>query len=69
LELEIAKIDGVQSVSYVRIKNLTTKDGENYSQYEYNIEAATRNNVVYPSIDPSVFEVKYPSKDIVGKCF
>jgi hypothetical protein len=69
LELEIAKIDGVQSVSYVRIKNLTTKDGENYSQYEYNIEAATRNNVVYPSIDPSVFEVKYPSKDIIGKCF
>lgn len=69
LELEIAKIDGVQSVSYVRVNNLTTKDGEDYSQYEYDIEAATRNNVVYPSIDPSVFEVKYPSKDIVGKCF
>jgi hypothetical protein len=69
LELEIAKIDGVQSVSYLRIKNLTTKDGEDYSQYEYDIEAATRNNIVYPSIDPSVFEVKYPSKDIVGKCF
>lgn len=69
LELEIAKVDGVQSISYLRVKNLTTKDGENYSPYEYNIEAATRNKVVYPSIDPSIFEVKYPSKDIVGKCF
>jgi hypothetical protein len=66
LELEIAKVDGVQSVSSLKIKNLTLRDGD-YSPYEYNIEKATLDKVVYPSIDPSVFEVKFPSKDIVGR--
>lgn len=66
LMLEIAKVDGVQSVTSLKIKNLTLKDGD-YSPYEYDITKATVNNIVYPSIDPSVFEVKYPSKDIVGR--
>jgi len=64
--LEIAKVDGVQSVSSLKIKNLTLRDGD-YSPYEYDIEKATMDKVVYPSIDPSVFEVKFPSKDIVGR--
>lgn len=66
LELEIAKVDGVQSVSKLKIKNLTLKDGD-YSPYEYDIEKATVDKVVYPSIDPSVFEVRFPTKDIVGR--
>ena len=33
----------------------------------YNIETATIDNVVYPSQDPCIFEVKYPDKDIRGK--
>jgi hypothetical protein len=66
LELEIARVDGVQSVSYLKIKNLTAKDGD-YSPYEYDIRQATVDKVVYPSLDPSVFEVKYPTKDIIGK--
>lgn len=63
LELEIAKVEGVQSVSNITVKNLTDIDGP-YSQYSYNIDEATRNKIIYPSLDPSVFEVKYPSKDI-----
>jgi hypothetical protein len=66
LQLEIAKVDGVQSVTSLKIKNLTLKDGD-YSQYEYDIDKATIDNVVYPSIDPSVFEVRFPTKDIVGR--
>lgn len=66
LELEISRVDGVQSVSYLKIKNLTAKDGD-YSPYAYDINQATVNKIVYPSLDPSVFEVKFPSKDIVGK--
>lgn len=66
LMLEIAKVDGVQSVTSLKIKNLTLKDGD-YSPYEYDISKATVDNVVYPSIDPSVFEVKYPTKDIIGR--
>lgn len=66
LELEIAKVDGVQSVSSLKIKNLTARDGD-YSPYEYDIGKATLDKIVYPSIDPSVFEVRFPSKDIVGR--
>lgn len=66
LRLEIAKVDGVQSVTDLSLKNLTIRDGD-YSKHEYNIVAATRNDIVYPSVDPSVFEVRFPTKDIVGK--
>jgi hypothetical protein len=66
IELEIAKIDGVQSVQNVTISNLTAADG-NYSPCAYNIASATVNKIVYPSLDPSVFEVKFPTRDITGK--
>jgi len=60
------KIEGVQTVKNITITNLS---GENlgYSKYAYNIPAATQNNVLYPSLDPMVFEVKYPSQDIQGR--
>lgn len=63
LQLEIAKVEGVQSVVSVDIKNLTAKDGD-YSSVEYDIKSATKNGIIYPSLDPSVFEVKYPDRDI-----
>jgi hypothetical protein len=65
LYLEIAKVDGVQSVSKITINNKTALDGD-YSAVEYDIEAATKNGIVYPSVDPSIFEVKYPDSDIRG---
>jgi len=67
LELEIAKIEGVQSVANVTIKNLTINDG-NYSPVEYDIVSATKNKIIYPSLDPAIFEVKYPDVDIKGTC-
>lgn len=67
LHLEIAKVDGVQSVSNVIISNKTTKDGD-YSPVEYDINAATKNGIIYPSVDPSIFEVKYPDSDIKAIC-
>ena len=60
--LDTAK--GVQTVQKVEIINLT---GGNYSQYGYDINGATRNNVVYPSYDPMIFEVKFPTTDIKGR--
>jgi len=64
LELIIAGVEGVQSVPKCEIVN---KCKGTYSNVSYNIEAATRNKMVYPSLDPSVFEVKYPNKDIKGR--
>lgn len=65
LELEIAKVEGVQSVVDIKFKNLTINDGD-YSPHEYNLEQATSNKIIYPSLDPSVFEIKYPDNDIKG---
>jgi hypothetical protein len=60
------RIEGVQTVKTVDIVN---KVGVNlgYSPYAYDITGATANNVIYPSLDPSIFEVKYLNTDIQGK--
>jgi len=65
LSFEIMKNEGVQSVTDLGIKNFTIDDGD-YSPIAYNIDVATQNNIIYPSKDPSVFEVKFPNKDIKG---
>ena len=67
LELEIANVSGVSSVPKVEIVNLVDASGTTYSQYSYNIVEATKNKIVYPSLDPSIFELKYPGKDIKGR--
>jgi hypothetical protein len=68
LELMLANVEGVMSVPYVKISNICRSDnGENYSPNRYNIEDATKGKIVYPSLDPSIFEVKFPNKDIKGR--
>jgi hypothetical protein len=66
IELILANIEGVMSVPSVKISNLCGGAG-NYSTNRYNIEDATKGKIVYPSLDPCVFEVKYPNKDIKGR--
>jgi hypothetical protein len=66
LYILLDKIKGVQTVKNVSIINKAgTVTG--YSQYAYDIEGATQNQVIYPSLDPSIFELKYPNQDIKGK--
>ena len=59
-------IRGIQTVDNLIFTNLF---GENlgYSKFKYNFESATRNNIIYPSLDPSIFELKYPNTDIIGR--
>jgi len=64
LFIALDKIEGVQTVKNITIKNLT---GGEYSNYSYDVQGATVDNVVYPSIDPMIFEVKYPNTDIKGR--
>jgi hypothetical protein len=66
LELILANVEGVMSVPSVKIHNLCGGDG-NYSPNKYNIDEAIKGKIVYPSLDPCVFEVKYPNKDIKGR--
>jgi hypothetical protein len=68
LELILANVDGVMSVPSVKIFNICRSDNnENYSPNRYNIDEATKGKIVYPSLDPSIFEVKFPNKDIKGR--
>ena len=66
LYILLDKIKGVQTVKNISIANkVGTSTG--YSQYAYDIEGATQNQIIYPSLDPSIFELKYPNQDIKGK--
>ncbi len=66
------RIDGVQTV--VRpdrdglggLQIVNKWDGV-YSPNKYDIKNATKQGVVYPPKDPSIFEIKYPDLDIKGK--
>ena len=62
----IANIKGVQSVIGVTFKNNFDSD-LGYSGNVYDLVGATKNGVIYPSLDPSVFEIKYPNQDIRGR--
>jgi hypothetical protein len=66
LYILLSKIKGVQSVKTIDVEN---KAGTvlGYSQYAYDVIGATQNQVVYPSLDPSIFELRYPNTDIKGK--
>lgn len=63
---ELDKVEGVQTVTDVTLINYhDTNDG--YSGNVYDIEHSTRDNILYPSLDPSIFEIKYPNRDIRGR--
>jgi hypothetical protein len=62
----IGNTQGVQSVVGVTFSNLyNTALG--YSGNTYDLNTATKNGVIYPSLDPSIFEVKFPTSDISGR--
>ena len=58
------RVKGVQTVENIEVVN---KQGGVYSRYAYDVKGATKRNVVYPSYDPMIFEVKFPNSDIKGR--
>jgi phage-related baseplate assembly protein len=74
---DIALVDGVASVvppvednpekSQLLIFNRYEK-GSGYSGNIYDLDSATKDGVIYPSLDPSIFELKFPSQDIEANC-
>lgn len=59
------RIEGVQTVKNIKIINKSNEE-LGYSKYIYDIPSAMRNNIIYPSMDPSIFELKYIT-DIKGR--
>ena len=60
------RVEGVQTVKNITISN-KVGIALGYSEFAYDIAGATINNVVYPSLDPMIFEVKYLNTDIQGR--
>jgi hypothetical protein len=73
---QVSLVSGVASVvppvednpekSMIVLENLFDKDA-GYSGNVYDLDAATKEGIVYPSLDPCIFEVKFPNLDIEGK--
>ena len=73
---QVSLVNGVASVvppvednpekSMIVLENLYDKDA-GYSGNVYDLDAATKEGIVYPSLDPCIFEVKFPNLDIEGK--
>jgi len=66
LILALDNVGGVQTVKRLTITNKTDVS-QGYSSYAYDVEGAIQNQVLYPSIDPMMFEIKYPNLDIKGQ--
>jgi len=43
------------------------ESGLGYSGNVYDMNSATKDGIVYPSLDPSIFELKYPNSDIEAR--
>ena len=63
---DLDSLDGVQSIPTLDFYNVH-KTSSGYSGNEYDISSAIKNNILYPSLDPSIFEIKYPNADIKGR--
>lgn len=69
----IAQIDGVKSVLKLKLFNKYAADyGAAYEPYRYDIDtmATIKSDdewgIIYPSLDPMIFEMRFPDQDIIG---
>ena len=76
LAYQISLVDGVSAVSPPEENNpnglpvlIGNKflSSQGYSGNMYDMQSATKEGVVYPSLDPSCFELKFPASDIEGR--
>ena len=60
------EVEGVQTFKTIKISNISGLS-KGYSEWAYDINGATQNGTIFPSLDPSIFEVKFPNTDIKGQ--
>ena len=66
LYTRLYKVKGVLNVAKCEFINKTGEDA-GYSKYRYDMKTALKDGVLYPSLDPMIFELKNPNSDIRGK--
>ena len=66
LNVLLDALEGVQTVRSITFNNIAgTTSG--YSPWAYDMDGANQNGTIFPSLDPSIFELKYPNVDIKGR--
>lgn len=66
LSAELQSVLGVLSVFELKFTNLVaTNESLSYSNVSFDVKSYTRNSILYCP-DNSIFEIKYPNKNIVG---
>ena len=75
LVYELSLVDGVATVvnpTENNSKNLPIvienkyQTSQGYSGNFYDINTSLRGGILYPALDPSIFEIKFPNSDIKG---
>jgi len=71
LNYQLSLVEGVQNITMMEITNIT-KDGYSNNIYDMTeaeplTEEGKPSGIIYPSLDPMIFELKYPHKDIQGR--
>jgi len=72
---ELSLVDGVAAVTKPLEGGSDTpivitnkfKKSDGYSGNTYDIQSATINGTIYPALDPSIFQIRFPNTDIRGK--
>ena len=68
LSAVLGRVSGVKTVKSIRVFNKAgVVNGLSYSELQYDIQSATKQNVIFPSLDPCMFELKFPNEDIKGR--
>jgi hypothetical protein len=62
--ISCGNVNGVAAVKNIEFVN---KAGGLYSPYTYDLQGATLGGIIYPSLDPMIFEIRYPDNDILGR--
>ena len=76
LAYQLSLVDGVSAVvppeednprGHPVVVSNKFETSKGYSGNAYDVDSATQNGVIYPSLDPSIFELKFPGADIEGR--
>lgn len=63
ISTEIDRVEGVQTVVSIKFNNLVNRN-QGYQGNVYDCDVAIRNGILYPSVDPTIFEVRFPKRDL-----
>ena len=66
LYTRLYKVKGVMNVAKCEFVNKVGAYA-GYSKYRYDMKTSLKDGVLYPSLDPMIFELKNPNSDIKGK--